>query len=141
MVGLFSHPKRKLRKLIKEGEFEKAINCCQKAIEIAPSYTSSYHNLALIFQELGEIQKAIDCYEELKQIEPNSLKVHQNLGRLYVVLGNTQKAINSYQEALKYEPENLQHYYDLISLNKEILNLNLKNKIDRKSTRLNSSHT
>ena len=113
------------------GEFEKAIDCCKRAIEIAPSYTSSYHNLALIFQELGEIQKAIDCYEELKQIEPNSLKVHQNLGRLYVVLGNIQKAINSYREALKYEPENLQHYYDLISLNKEILNLNLKNRINK----------
>ena len=101
-------PHANLGAILKDlGEFEKAINCCQRAIEIAPSYTSSYHNLALIFQELGEIQKAIDCYEELKQIEPNSLKAHQNLGRLYVVLGNTQKAIN-----------------------KEILNLNLKNKIN-----------
>jgi|LUMJ01.1.fsa_nt_gb tetratricopeptide (TPR) repeat protein len=124
-------PHANLGAILKDlGEFEKAITCCKKAIEIAPSYTSSYHNLALIFQELSEIQKAIDCYEELKQIEPNSLKAHQNLGRLYVVLGNTQKAINSYQEALKYEPENLQYYYDLISLNKEILNSNLKNKIN-----------
>ena len=41
------------------------------------------------------------------------------------------KATSSYQNALKYEPDNLVFYYHLIDLNKEILNLNLKNKTAR----------
>ena len=47
-----------------------------------------------------------------------------------MALGDIQKAISSYQDALKYEPENLEYYYHLIDLKKEILDSNLKNKID-----------
>ena len=113
------------------GEYQKAINCCQKAIQIQPNLGSAHNNLGLVFQELGEYQKAIDSYKKLSHAQPNSANAHQNLGRLYMVLGDTKKAIDSYQVALKYEPENLVYYYHLVDLNKEILDLKLKNKIDR----------
>ena len=48
-----------------------------------------------------------------------------------MVLGDIKKAIDSYQVALKHEPKNLFYYYHLVDLNKEILNLKLKNKINR----------
>ena len=113
------------------GEYQKAINCCQKAIQIQPNLGSAHNNLGLVFQELGEYQKAIDSYKKLSHAQPNSANAHKNLGRLYMVLGDTKKAIDSYQVALKYEPENLVYYYHLVDLNKEILDLKLKNKIDR----------
>ena len=113
------------------GEYQGTINCCQKAIQIQPNYTEAYNNLGLAFQELGEMQQAINCYQKLIKIQPNHTDAHYNLGRIYVALGNIQKAINSYQEALKHEPENLFYYYHLNDLNNEILNSNLKNKIDK----------
>ena len=113
------------------GEYQKAINCCQKAIQIDPNLGSAHINLGLVFQELGEYQQAIDSYKKLGETQPNSSKAHQNLGRLYMVLGDIKKAIDSYQVALKYEPENLDYYYHLVDLNKEILDLKLKNKINR----------
>ena len=65
MVGLFSHPKRKLRKLIKEGEFEEAIamgnsmeenfkenakviECCKKILEV----DSDAYDVRAILNEL-----------------------------------------------------------------------------------------
>jgi len=48
-----------------------------------------------------------------------------------MVLGDIQRAISSYQDALKCEPENLVYYYHLIELKDEILDLKLRNKIDR----------
>ena len=50
---------------------------------------------------------------------------------MYIVLGDIQRAIRSYQSALKYEPENLFYYYHLVDLKNEILDLNLRNKINR----------
>ena len=113
------------------GEHQKAISYCQKAIQIQPNLGSAHINLGLIFQELGKYQKAIDCYKKLSQIKPNAANAHQNLGKLYMVLGDIQRAISSYQDALKFEPENLVYYYHLIELKNEILDLKLRNKIDR----------
>ena len=113
------------------GEYQKAINYCQKAIQIQPNLGGAHINLGLVFQELGEYQKAIGCYKKLSEVQPNSANPHQNLGRLYMVMGDIQKAISSYENALKYEPENLVYYYHLIDLKKEILDLKLKNKINR----------
>ena len=113
------------------GEYQKAINYCQKAIQIQPNLGSAYINLGLIFQELDKYQKAIDCYKKLSQVQPNSANAHQNLGKLYIVPGDIQRAISSYQSALKYEPENLFYYYHLVDLKNEILDLNLRNKINR----------
>ena len=113
------------------GEYQKAINCCQKAIEINPNLESAYINLGLVFQDLGEMQQALNCYQKLIQIQPSHADAYYNRGRIYVALGDIQKAINSYQEALKYEPENLFYYYHLSDLMNEILNSNLKNKINK----------
>ena len=113
------------------GEYQKALSYCQKAIQIQPNLSSAHINLGLIFQELGEYQKAIECYKKLSQVQPNSANPHQNLGKLYIVLGDIQRAISSYQSALKYEPENLFYYYHLVDLKNEILDLNLRNKINR----------
>ena len=113
------------------GEYQKAINCCQKAIEINPNLESAYINLGLVFQDLGEMQQALNCYQKLIQIQPSHADAYYNRGRIYVALGEIQKAINSYQEALKHEPENLFYYYHLSDLMNEILNSNLKNKINK----------
>ena len=40
------------------------------------------------------------------------------------------QSIKSHQKAIEYEPENLAHYYYLSELKKDILNTNLKNKIN-----------
>ena len=113
------------------GELQKAVDSYQKAIQIQPNFEDAHINLGAAFQQMGDIHKAIKCYQKLSKIQSNLGNVYSGLGGLYVVLGDTQKAISSYQNALKYEPDNLVFYYHLIDLNKEILNLNLKNKIDR----------
>ena len=46
-------------------------------------------------------------------------------------LGNIKQAIFLYGKAAKYEPANLIHYYHLTDLNKEMLDEELKNKIQK----------
>ena len=118
--------------ILKEtGELTQAISECEKAITIEPNYVSAHRNLGLIFQELREIKKAINCFEILNKLKDRPANTLQNLGRLHVIIGDNKKAIEYYENAIKLEPENLLHYYNLYNLKKEILNLDLKKKINK----------
>ena len=45
--------------------------------------------------------------------------------------GEFKRAIKFHEESIKYEPENLTNYYYLSDLKKDILDLNLRNKIEK----------
>jgi len=54
LVGLFSHPKRKLRKLIKEGEFEEAIalgNSMEEKYQYDPDFIIIMASIFYILQD------------------------------------------------------------------------------------------
>ena len=53
-------------------------------------------------------------------------------------LGKFKSAIQAHEKAIKYEPENLAHYYYLSDLKKNILDTNLKNKIEKIIAKKNS---
>ena len=112
-------------------EFKKAMNCYQKAIQIQPNFVKAQNNLGNVFKELGNLEQAMNNYKKVIQIQPNHVNAHYNLAILFKVLGDFQKTINSYQEVLKYEPENLIAIYELSNIKKEILDLNLKNRINK----------
>ena len=103
----------------------------REILKTNPNHANTRNNLGSVLKELGESQKAISCFQKAIEIQSNHVNAHYNLGRIYVALGDIQKAINSYQEALKYEPKNLFYYYHLSDLMNEILNSNLKNKINK----------
>jgi len=121
------------------GEFEKAISAYQMAIKVQSNYVSAHHNLGVVFQKMRKHQKAISCFQKAIQIKFNHAVTHYNLGMVFIELGNFKKAINSYKLAVKYEPKNLVHIYNLSDLNKEILNLNLKSKINQIMKKSSSS--
>ena len=112
------------------GMFKESVSACEKAITIQPNNLGAYHNLALSLQELNEIKKAINCYKILSKIQINPGNTYQNLGKLSVMIGEKKEAINFYQLAIKHEPENLFYYYNLSDLDENILDGNLKIKIN-----------
>ena len=113
------------------GERRKTISYCQKAIEIQPNHADAHNNLGLVFQELREHHKAISYCQKAIEIQPNLAATHNNLGLMFQELGENTKAISSYQKATKYETENLVTFYHLSNLKKEVLDLNLKKRINK----------
>ena len=111
------------------GEFKKAICTYEMAIKIQPNYFAVHHNLGLVFQKIREHYKAISSFEKAIKIKSNHADTYYNLGMVFVEMGEFEKAIDCYQMAVKYEPENLAHLYYLSDLKKEVLDLNLRNKI------------
>ncbi len=105
-------------------------NYYKKAIKIKPNYEKAYNNLGTTLKELGEFENASICYQKAIKIKPDYAIAYHNLGIVYKLLGNFNKTIDSYEKAIQYEPENLFHYYHLSDFKKEILNSDLKDKID-----------
>tara|TARA_Y100000590_G_scaffold279132_1_gene313426 strand:- start:686 stop:2449 length:1764 start_codon:yes stop_codon:yes gene_type:complete len=120
-------------------EYESAISNFQKAIEINPKIVSAHNNLGLVYRKLNDYQNAINCYERAIKIKNNHAGAHHNLAAAHKEMGNFEESIKSHNNAIKYEPENLSHYFYLSELKKEILDSNLKNKIQNIFDRKNIS--
>ena len=85
MVGLFSHPKRKLRKLIKEGEFEAAIalgNSMEEKYQYDPDFIFIMASIFYILQDPKKTMKYIERVLEINEYDTEALglklRVHQH---------------------------------------------------------------
>ena len=112
-------------------EYENAISNYQKAITINYNLTGAHNNLGLVFRTLNDFKNAISCYEKAIEIKKDNAGAHHNLAQALKESGEFNKAIKSHEMAIKYEPENLIHYFYLSYLKEDILDIDLKNKIEK----------
>jgi len=85
LVGLFSHPKRKLRKLIKEGEFEEAIalgNSMEEKYQYDPDFIFIMASIFYILQDPKKTLQYIERVLEINEYDTEALglklRVHQH---------------------------------------------------------------
>ena len=106
MVGLFSYPKRRLKKLIKEGEYVEAIEF-GKSIESKFSEDYDYmFIMGSVYYILEDHQKALPYFEKShslndKDVETLTLKTNSHLA-----LQQKDEAIECCKKILKLEPKN-----------------------------------
>ena len=86
MVGLFSYQKRKLRKLIKEGEFEEAIalgNSMEEKYQYDPDFIVIMAGIFYILQEPKKTLQYVERVLEINEYDTDALglklRVHQHL--------------------------------------------------------------
>lgn len=49
---------------LRQKQYQKAIDCFNKAIEIAPTYKAFWNNLSIVYYQIGEKSKALECFKE-----------------------------------------------------------------------------
>jgi len=111
------------------GEFHEAENYYNKAIQIEPNNAKVHNNLGNVLKELGKYKEAINSYNKAIQIQRNHLNAYHNLGNTYKQLGDFKKAKEFYKKSSHYHPGNLETHWILSSLDKDILNLELKKNV------------
>jgi len=112
-------------------EYESAVKNYQKAIEINPNIASAHNNLGLVFRILNDYENAIQCYEKAIKIKKDNAGSYHNLALAQKEMGKFNEAIKSHKMAINYEPENLTHYFYLSELKRDIIDTNLKNKVEK----------
>ena len=111
--------------------YEVAISNYKQTIQINPNLITTYNNLGLAYRKLNDFKNAISSFEKLNKIKVDYVSAHHNLALTFKEVGEIEKSIKSHEMAIRYEPDNSAHYFYLSEIKKEILDVNLKNKIEK----------
>ena len=78
-------------------EYEEALKCFEKVINIDSNFIKAYNNIGTISLELGNIKNAIFNYEKVLKLNPNNFISYKNLLAAY----ENSNQIENYQKTLK----------------------------------------
>ena len=106
MVGLFSYPKRKIRKLIQKGEYADAINLGKN---IEDEYSNDHDFMFIMgsaYSLVDEPKKALPYFEKAYQINKKDVETLTLKTNAHLALQQKDKAIQCCKELLEIQPEN-----------------------------------
>lgn len=94
----------------RHGNYEKAVEEFQKAINLLPNYADAYHNMGTAYYQLKENDLALASYERAIYYNPNLWQSYQNIGAIYYTWGDLTNAEKYYGKALEINPQNVMLY-------------------------------
>ncbi|MBI1662468.1 MAG: tetratricopeptide repeat protein [Nitrosopumilus sp.] len=113
MVGLFNHPKRKIRKLITQGNYEDAIRL-GKSLE---SQYSDDHDFMFIMGSVyflvDDAKKALPYFEKAFQLNEKDVEMLRLKTNVHLALDQKDEAIHCCECILNIDPKN-HEAHDLI---------------------------
>ncbi len=86
------------------GEYEKAIEYFDKAIELNPNYPTAFYSRGIAYMNLGQYERAIEEFNEAITHDPNYVVAYYNRGVAYAFLNQYERAIEDYNKALELNP-------------------------------------
>ncbi len=108
MTGLFSYPKRKLRKLIKESEFEEAIalaNSMEEKYQYDPDFLFIMAGMFYILEDAKKTLHYTDRLLEINEYDTEALSLKL---RVYQFLKNNKIVIDCCKKILKVDSDNFE---------------------------------
>ena len=114
MTGLFSYPKRKLRKLISQGEYEQAIEFGNELEAKTPKDPDLLFIMGSMFYILNDEKKTLHYIDRVLEINPNDVESLSLKLRVHQFLKNDDVVIDCCRKILEVAPDNFE-VRDLIS--------------------------
>ncbi len=96
-----------------EGDYERAAEAFQQAVDADPNNARARYNLALAQQFLGDSEAAIAGYRRAIDLDPQLIDAYTNLGNLYSEIGMNEEALETFQQALEFDPDNDELYLNV----------------------------
>ena len=90
----------------KELDYQKAIEMCNKALELDPNYGPPLRAIARVYFTRGNVEKALEYYEKYASLYPADASLFATMGELYFESGKIDKAIAKLKEALEIKSDN-----------------------------------
>lgn len=97
-------------------DYKRAIDDCNKTIELKPRYSEAYNNRGCAYYDLGQYEEAISDFSKAIECRKNNHKAYTNLGWSYFELGNYEKSRQYCDKALEIQS----NYAYAIKLLKEL---------------------
>ena len=104
------------KRSLKNEEFNKAVECFSKVIDIDPSFAEGYNQRAIAYFMLEDWENSLtDCIQTI-ELNPHHFGAYAGMGHVYLRLGKIDEAVDAYRKALSINP-------NLISIAETILRL------------------
>lgn len=83
------------------GNYDKATELLENAIQINPSFFWAYNDLGVIYLKQGKADQALDEFKKVVRLNPYSFIFHVNMGRALLAKGKLQEALAEFNRARK----------------------------------------
>jgi tetratricopeptide (TPR) repeat protein len=91
-------------KFYESGNFKKALNPFNKAIQLNPQYAEAYIGRGAAYADLGNFRQAIDDFNKAIKLKPQAIVSYSHRGHAYYWLGNYQQTINDNSKIIELNP-------------------------------------
>ena len=108
------------RVLIKEGEFEKAKDQLETALELKPDWSKAKFFKALIAKMEGHYDEAVSMFESVRKTNPNDRVMLKHFGQTHYFAENWTHAHSIYNDVLRIDPEDADAHYNLMLINRKL---------------------
>lgn len=95
----------------RNGEYDLAIACYQKVLDLDPSFSYGYFNLGNLYHRKGENEPAARNYLKALALDPSMTEAYCNLGVVSQKQGQYDRAIGYFRRALEIDPRYAGTYY------------------------------
>ncbi len=106
MVSLFRYPKRRLKKLLKDGEYDEAVKF-GKSIEAEFSEDHDFmFIMGSVYFIVEDAKKALPYFEKAFQLDPNDVENLTLKTNVHLALEQKDKAIDCCKKIIELDPKN-----------------------------------
>ena len=97
----------------KTKDYEIAEKLFLKVLQLDPSFSLAWDNLAKLYRIQNKLLKSIPAFENLIKLDPRNFEALVSLGTVYIKLSKYHEGIKLYEESLKIKPDNPRVYLSL----------------------------
>ena len=97
--------------LHRSGNYEKAVQCYDRALEIDPKGADVWNNKGVALKNLGHYDEAVQCYDRALEVDPKYARAWLNKSVALGNLGRYGKAVQCYDRALEVDPKDADAWY------------------------------
>ncbi len=101
---------------IQIGYWRSSVALFEHALEVDPTNSRAYNNLASALASQGSLEKAIEYYTKALWLKPDHAKVHNNLAIILANQGKTSVAKFHYKAAIQSDPLMAEAYFNLAAV-------------------------
>jgi tetratricopeptide (TPR) repeat protein len=102
--------------LIGAGQLDRAMEECNRALQISPDFPDALNNRGLVYATKGQHDKAIADYNRVLQLQPDHSEAYNNRGASYAEMNRYAEALADYIRAVKLKPNYGDAYANLGAL-------------------------
>ena len=106
MVGLFKHPKRKIKKLLRDGEYDVAI---RYGLDLESEYSDDHDFMFILgsaFFLVDDAKRALPYFEKAFELDNDDIETLTLKTNVHLALEQKDEAIDCCQRVVKLDPKN-----------------------------------